>query len=247
MAMIVAIAATRAAMPAEAQAPVATDAAEIFVDATEAAGIDAPHRGTWDEFTGKVLAHGYLGTGQAWADYDNDGWVDLFLAGGQSPSTLYRNNGDGTFSISEHAAEVALADTWTGGAVWADYDNDGWRDLYVLAHGPNTLFRNEAGAGFRDVTAAAGVGDAGKGSTATWGDYDADGFLDLFVANWAVLPGVRAGQRSRVGERPAVPQPRRRNIRGRLGPARRQVAGGCLLGELCRLRQRRRPGHLRGQ
>ena len=188
MAMIVAIAATRAAMPAEAQAPVATDAAEIFVDATEAAGIDAPHRGTWDEFTGKVLAHGYLGTGQAWADYDNDGWVDLFLAGGQSPSTLYRNNGDGTFSISEHTAEVALADTWTGGAVWADYDNDGWRDLYVLAHGPNTLFRNEAGAGFRDVTAAAGVGDAGKGSTATWGDYDADGFLDLFVANWRCFP-----------------------------------------------------------
>ena len=83
---------------------------------------------------------------------------------------------------------MALADAWTGGAVWADYDNDGWRDLYVLTHGANVLFRNEAGTGFRDVTAAAGVGDTGKGATAAWGDYDGDGFLDLFVANWRCYP-----------------------------------------------------------
>ena len=76
------------------------------------------------------------------------------LAGGQSSSTLYRNNGDGTFSIAEPAADVALAGTWTGGAVWADYDNDGWRDLYVLTHGANVLFRNEGGAGFRDAIGA---------------------------------------------------------------------------------------------
>ena len=121
-------------------------------------------------------------------DYDSDGWLDLFLAGGQSPSTLYRNNGDGTFSIPEQAADVALANAWTGGAVWADYDNDGWRDLYVVAHGANVLLRNQAGAGFRDVTATAGVGDTGKGSTAAWGDYDGDGLLDLFVANWRCYP-----------------------------------------------------------
>ena len=178
-------AAILAGIPAAAQAPTA---AEIFVDVTDAAGIDTPHRSSWDEFTSHDLSSGYLGTGQAWGDYDNDGWVDLFLAGGQSPSTLYRNNGDGTFSIREQAADVALVDAWTGGAVWADYDNDGWRDLYVLTHGPNVLFRNEAGARFRDVTATAGVGDTGKGSTAAWGDYDADGFLDLFVANWRCLP-----------------------------------------------------------
>ena len=171
--------------PAAAQAP---PAAELFVDATAAAGIDAPHRSSWDEFTSEVVVSGYLGIGQAWGDFDNDGWVDLFLAGGQSPSTLYRNDGDGTFSIPRQAAAVALADSWTGGAVWGDFDNDGWRDLYVLAHGPNVLFRNEAGAGFRDVTAAAGVGDAGKGSGAAWGDYDGDGFLDLFVANWRCFP-----------------------------------------------------------
>ena len=158
--------------------------AEIFVDASAAAGIDAPHGGDW-EFDGKG---GYLGIGQAWGDYDNDGRVDLFLAGGRLPSILYRNNGDGTFAISEHTTDVALAEAWTGGAVWADYDNDGWRDLYVLTHDANVLFRNEAGAGFRDVTAAAGVGATGNGSTAAWGDYDGDGFLDLFVANWTCYP-----------------------------------------------------------
>ena len=177
--------ATLAATPAAGQAPAP---AEIFVEANETAGIDAPHRSSWNEFTSAEFTSGYLGIGQAWGDYDNDGWVDLFLAGGRSPSTLYRNDGDGTFSIPHQAADVALADAWTGGAVWADYDNDGWRDLYVLTHGANVLFRNEAGAGFRDVTATAGVGDAGKGSTAAWGDYDADGFLDLFVANWRCFP-----------------------------------------------------------
>ena len=161
-----------AGMPAVAEAAVA---AGIFFEANEAAGVDAPHRSSWAEFVHDSFTSGYLGIGQAWGDYDNDGWVDLFLAGGQSPSTLYRNDGDGTFSIPEQSAGVALAAAWTGGAVWADYDNDGWRDLYVLTHGPNVLFRNEAGAGFLDVTATAGVGDTGKGSTAAWGDYDGDG------------------------------------------------------------------------
>ena len=105
-------AASVAATPAAAQAP---SAAEIFVNANEAAGIDAPHRSSWAEFTHDVFTSGYLGIGQAWGDYDNDGWVDLFLAGGQSPSRLYRNNRDGTFSIPEQAADVALAEAWTGG------------------------------------------------------------------------------------------------------------------------------------
>jgi len=174
-----------ACAPAAAQQPAAV---ELFTDVTEAAGIQASHRSSWEEFTGGEFATGYLGTGQAWGDWDNDGFPDLFLAGGLSPSTLYRNDGDGTFSIPRQAAGVALAGAWTGGAVWADFDNDGWRDLYVLVHGANVLFRNESGAGFRDVTAAAGVGDTGKGSTAAWGDYDGDGLLDLFVANWRCFP-----------------------------------------------------------
>jgi hypothetical protein len=166
----------------------ASSAPDLFVDASEAGGIEALHGGIWSDFIGAFFTRGYLAVGQAWGDYDNDGWVDLYLTGGTNPSILYRNNRDGTFSVSEFSADVELADVWTGGAVWADYDNDGFKDLYVLAHGPNVLLHNEAGAGFRDVTSTAGVGDTGKGTTAAWGDYDTDGYLDLFVANWACLP-----------------------------------------------------------
>ena len=173
-----------AASPALAQQA----APDLFVDVSEEAGIRALHEATWEEFSGENFTRGYLATGQAWGDYDNDGWVDLYLTGGLNPSALYRNDGDGTFSISEHSGDVGLPDVWTGGAVWADYDNDGFKDLYVLANGANVLFHNEAGQGFQDVTQAAGVGDTGKGTTAAWGDYDGDGHLDLYVANWSCIP-----------------------------------------------------------
>ena len=158
-----------------------------FVDVSAEAGISAAHRGDWQLFDDD-FATGYLGIGQAWGDYDRDGWLDLYVTGNREPSVLYRNRGDGTFAVSALAPQVALADVDTGGAVFADYDNDGWLDLYVLNHGANTLFHNDAGAGFRDVTAAAGVGDAGKGTTAAWGDYDGDSFLDLYVVNWSCFP-----------------------------------------------------------
>lgn len=177
-------AAVLAASPALAQQA----APDLFVDVSEEAGIRALHEATWEEFSGENFTRGYLATGQAWGDYDNDGWVDLYLTGGLNPSALYRNDGDGTFSISEHSGDVGLSDVWTGGAVWADYDNDGFKDLYVLANGANVLFHNEAGQGFQDVTQAAGAGDTGKGTTAAWGDYDGDGYLDLYVANWSCIP-----------------------------------------------------------
>ena len=158
-----------------------------FVDVSATAGITATHRGDWQLFDDD-FATGYLGIGQAWGDYDRDGWLDLYVTGNRDPSVLYRNQGDGTFSISDLTPQVALIDLDTGGAVWADYDNDGWLDLYVLNHGANTLFHNDGGGGFTDVTALAGVGDAGKGTTATWGDYDGDSFLDLYVVNWSCFP-----------------------------------------------------------
>ena len=174
---------------------------ELFVDVSEQAGIATAHGAIWSRYLGRFFDRGYLSTGQAWGDYDNDGWVDLFLAGGTNPSTLYRNDRDGTFSVSALSNQLALPDTWSGGAVWADYDNDGFKDLYVLAHGPNVLFHNESGRGFRDVTEAAGVGDSGKGSTATWGDYDGDGHLDLYVANWACFPECRPVDPTRASDR----------------------------------------------
>lgn len=160
---------------------------ESFKDVSEDAGIDAAHEASWRMFHDNFTT-GYLGIGQAWGDYDNDGWVDLYVTGNQLPNTLYQNQGDGTFAVSDLSESVGLPDIPNGGAVWADYDNDGWKDLYVLSHGANVLLNNEEGQGFRDVTALAGVGDTGKGSTATWGDYDNDGWLDLFVTNWACHP-----------------------------------------------------------
>ena len=160
----------------------------LFIDVSESAGIEATHRAIWDENAPGPYENGYLAAGTAWADFDGDGWVDLFVSGNLDPNVLYRNNGDGSFSISEHTGLLSLPDVPSGGAVWADYDNDGWRDLYVLNMGANRLYRNLAGAGFADVTVLAGVGDNGKGTTAAFGDYDEDGHLDLYVTNWSCVP-----------------------------------------------------------
>lgn len=145
----------------------------IFTDVTSSAGITATHHGDYI----------WLTTGQAWGDYDNDGWVDLYVTDNAGPNTLFRNQGDGTFVPSSLSSIVDLANVPSGGAVWADYDNDGWQDLYVLNRGSNVLFRNEQGGGFTDVTMTAGVGDSGMGESAAWGDYDQDGYLDLYVTN----------------------------------------------------------------
>jgi enediyne biosynthesis protein E4 len=157
----------------------------VFTDVSEAAGISATHRAVWDP---EGTQEGYLAIGQAWGDYDHDGFLDLYVTGNLDDNVLYKNNGDGTFSLSPLAGQVSLPDVMSGGAIWADYDNDGWQDLYVLNFGANALFHNDAGKGFTDVTAQAGVGDTGKGVSATWGDYDEDGYLDLYVVNWACLP-----------------------------------------------------------
>jgi hypothetical protein len=139
--------------------------------------------------------------GQAWGDYDQDGWLDLYVTDSGGPNTLFHNNGDGTFTVSDLSANVSLPEAVSSGVVFADYDNDGWPDLYVLNWGANVLYHNEAGQGFTDVTAAAGVGDTGQGKSAAWGDYDNDGFLDLYVANWACYPDCgrpSSGDRDRL-------------------------------------------------
>lgn len=161
--------------------------AEPFVNVSEQAGIRATHRGEWDQFK-KDFTHGYLGIGQAWGDYDNDGWLDLYVTGNLDDNVLYHNQGDGTFSVSPFSASLSSHGVRSGGAVWADYDNDGWADLYVVRYGTNLLFHNENGKGFTNVTAQAGIKHTGKGTSATWGDYDRDGYLDLYVTNWSCYP-----------------------------------------------------------
>ncbi len=131
----------------------------------------------------------------AWGDYDNDGYLDLFVARGSDngamKQTLYHNNRDGTFTdVTDQAGLSALSNNRE--ACWGDFDNDGFLDLYVVnsgsdpdGKGPNYLFHNNHNGTFTDVAATARVQVlvASRGRGAGWGDYDNDGFLDLFVTN----------------------------------------------------------------
>ena len=135
----------------------------------------------------------------AWGDYDNDGWLDLFVGyesrGTPRPCALFRNNGDGTFT--DVAREVGLDHVgFVKGVVWGDYDNDGRPDLYLSRMAqPNVLYRNEGpGADgtwkFRDVTAKAGVANPVKSFPTWFFDYDNDGWLDLLVASFSDFGSV---------------------------------------------------------
>jgi hypothetical protein len=134
------------------------------------------------------------GPGCAFLDYDNDGWMDIYLVNsGQSdfytPTTplsnaLYRNNRDGTFTDVTRQAGVSSGGFGMGVAV-GDYNNDGYPDLYVTQYGRSILYRNNGDGTFTDVSGEAGVGVEGWASSAVWFDYDNDGRLDLFVGQFA--------------------------------------------------------------
>jgi enediyne biosynthesis protein E4 len=134
-----------------------------------------------------------VGCGIAFIDYDNDGWVDLFVLSGtrlegDPPGTtnrLYKNNRDGTFT--DVTAKAGLVRTgWASSVTIGDYDNDGFDDLFITYYGRNVLYHNNGNGTFTDVTGKAELGQASVkyGSGCTWVDYDRDGRLDLFVANY---------------------------------------------------------------
>jgi hypothetical protein len=154
-----------------------------FVEVTSAAGLPADRWGS-------------MGTV---ADYDRDGWLDLYVVrmGDHGTSVpipsydgrngvgcaLFRNRGDGTFADVTRAAGVGFTG-WGLAAAWGDHDGDGWPDLYVSNEfGGNALFHNQGDGTFVERASEAGVADGGAGMGVAWGDYDADGDLDLFVSN----------------------------------------------------------------
>jgi hypothetical protein len=134
-----------------------------------------------------------VGAGCAFLDYDNDGWLDIyFVNSGPSdfftPTTplknaLYHNNHDGTFTDVTDKAGVAGGKFGMGVAA-ADFDGDGYVDLYITNYGPNILYRNNGNGTFTDVTDKAGVAAPGWSTCATWFDFDNDGKLDLFVSSF---------------------------------------------------------------
>ena len=157
-----------------------------------AAGIDFVHRGpTFDDQLSHIMPEvASLGAAVSIADFDRDGWQDIYLTNSEidSLNRLYRNQADGTFR--DVAVEMGVADvnqTTTGvsmGAVWGDYDNDGYEDLFIYKYGRPELFHNEGGASFRRVSDHADLPAWVNANAAVWLDYDRDGWLDLFLAGY---------------------------------------------------------------
>jgi hypothetical protein len=174
-----------------ASAPQKRPAAFVFTDVTAKSGID--FHLTCGGAEKRYIMESMCG-GIAVLDYDNDGWMDIFLVNGSTledyragrchPSKLYRNNHDGTFT--DVSAKAGLAGcNWGFGVAVGDYDNDGWEDLYVTNLNGAVLYHNNHDGTFSDVTAKAGAGNPGRwGTSAAFGDYDNDGNLDLYVANY---------------------------------------------------------------
>jgi hypothetical protein len=134
-----------------------------------------------------------VGCGVAFLDYDNDGWLDVFVLNGtrlegapaDATNRLYKNNRDGTFTdVTEKAGLTRTG--WASAVTVGDYDNDGFDDLFITYYGQPVLYHNNGNGTFTDVTEKAGLRQDGVryGSGCTWVDYDRDGKLDLFVANY---------------------------------------------------------------
>jgi hypothetical protein len=164
----------------------------VFQDIAEKAGLS-----NWRHVMGtpeKQFIIETVGSGVALLDYDNDGWLDIYLVNGStydaengkatSPhAALFHNNHDGTFTDVASKAGV-INDRWGFGVAVGDYDNDGWPDLYVTNFGKNRLYHNNHDGTFTDVAEKAGVALGNWSTGPTFGDYDGDGRLDLFVPGY---------------------------------------------------------------
>ncbi len=165
----------------------------VFTEVAAAAGLSFQHVGakqvdfrvkSRDDLGEKIAP--YLGSGLSFGDYDNDGWLDLFV-GNAGPedvqNALFHNRGDATFEETTMKAELHFRGKTMMG-LWGDFNNDDYADLYLVNYGPNVLYQNQGDGTFADVTNTAGVADASWGLSGVFVDYDHDGDLDIFVANF---------------------------------------------------------------
>jgi enediyne biosynthesis protein E4 len=168
-----------------------------YVDVAQQAGLTIPN--VWGDVDHKRLIIETKGSGLAFFDYDNDGWLDIYLSNGnrldthwppgKEPTThLYKNNRDGTFTDVTEKSRLGRTG-WQTGVCVGDYNNDGWDDLFCCFWGHNILFHNNGDGTFTDVTRKAGLyQEKGRwGTGCSFLDYDRDGHLDLFVCNFVKL------------------------------------------------------------
>jgi enediyne biosynthesis protein E4 len=188
-------------LPAETQVKTAvasTPSSPVqFVDVAERAGLKVPN--VWGGVEHKRIIIETKGSGIAFFDYDNDGWLDIYLTNGSrldtkwpagtAPTThLFKNNRDGTFTDVTEKSGLGRSG-WQTGVCVGDYDNDGWDDLFCTFWGHNILFHNNGNGTFTDVTKKANLAQSkGRwGTGCSFVDYDRDGHLDLFVCNFVHL------------------------------------------------------------
>lgn len=169
----------------------ADSTARWFEDVTQKAGVAHKHVNRTFKNPYAAIMQGYtaLGAAAAVADFDGDGFEDIYVTDSQDGGVnrLYRNNGDFTFTdVAEHAgvAKGNDAANASADALWFDYDNDGRPDLLVVRFGHNQLFHNQGNGTFREVTKAAGIDRYMNSITAIAFDYNHDGYLDLFIGNY---------------------------------------------------------------
>ena len=182
------------ALTVEAAENPAVDSGVQFVDVAKQAGLNVPN--VWGGVDHKRSIIETKGSGLAFFDYDNDGWLDIYLTNGNRLDTvwpegkaptshLFKNNRDGTFTDVTEKSGLGITG-WQTGVCVGDYNNDGWDDLFCCFLGHNILFRNNGNGTFTDVTKKAGLyQEKGRwGAGCSFLDYDRDGHLDLFVCNY---------------------------------------------------------------
>jgi hypothetical protein len=143
-----------------------------FIDISESSGVGVSH------------SSGTFAIGQAWIDVNNDGLLDIYVTDQLGPNHLLINQGNETFLQLPVFDNLKLENQACVGVSVADFDNDGWDDIYVNCHGDNHLFKNNYGQSFEDVTLIAGVNDINNSQVSAWADINNDGWLDLYVVNY---------------------------------------------------------------